>query len=88
MRDEKGSHLFDWEKEYVLYTFSIPPSIKMIKKEGKLASYSRLRSLPSLTRSLSAMLKKGVWNQDPVENEDWPRIFLSRVLLEALPNQK
>lgn len=34
------------------------PSIKMIKKEGELASYSR--SLPSLPRSLSPMLKKGL----------------------------
>lgn len=29
-------------------------------KEGKLASYSRVRSLPSLPRSLSPMLKKGL----------------------------
>lgn len=36
------------------------PSIKMIKKEGELASYSRVRSLPSLPRSLSPMLKKGL----------------------------
>lgn len=35
-------------------------SIKMIKKEGELASYSRVRSLPSLPRSLSPMLKKGL----------------------------
>jgi hypothetical protein len=45
--------------ESLLSTFSIP-SIKIIKKEGKLASYSRVRSLPSLPRSLSPMLKKGL----------------------------
>jgi hypothetical protein len=38
------------ECESVLSTFSTPPSIKMIKKEGELASYSRVRSLLSLPR--------------------------------------
>lgn len=82
MRDEKGTHLFDstGECESVLSTLSTPLSQKMIKKEGELASYSRVQSLPSLPRSLSPMLKKGF---EPVENEEGPRIFLSTVLLEA-----
>ena len=80
MRDEKGTHLFDWGMRVCFVHFLHPPSIKMIKKEGELASYSHVRSLPSLPRSLSPMLKKGL---EPVENEEGPRIFLSTVLLEA-----
>lgn len=44
--------------ESVLSTFSIP--LYQNKKKGELASYSRVRSLPSLPRSLSPMLKKGL----------------------------
>lgn len=65
--------------ESVLSTFSIP--LYQNDQEGELASYSRVRSLPSLPRSLSPMLKKG----NPLENEEGPRIFLSTVLLGAPP---
>ena len=44
--------------ESVLSTFSIP--LYQNDQEGELASYSRVRSLPSLPRSLSPMLKKGL----------------------------
>lgn len=39
MGDEKGTHLFDWEIRVVHF---LHPSIKMIKKEVELASYSRV----------------------------------------------
>ncbi|KAK3426456.1 hypothetical protein EUGRSUZ_F02904 [Eucalyptus grandis] len=70
MRDKKEPIFSIGECESILSTFSTP-SMKMIKKEGKLASY--VRSLPFLPRSLSPMLKKGL---EPVENEEGPRIFL------------
>ena len=41
MGDEKGTHLFDWEIR-VCFVHFLHPSIKMIKKEVELASYSRV----------------------------------------------
>lgn len=80
MRDEKGKESFRLGNASLFCPLYPLPSIKIIKKEGELASYSRVRSLPSLPRSLSPMLKKGL---EPVENEEGPRIFLSTMLLEA-----
>lgn len=68
MRDEKGTHLFDWEMQVCFVHFLHPPL---------LFDLFHLR----LARSHLSWLKKGL--SPCVENEEGPSIFLSTVLLEA-----